>query len=101
MDAWINELLETYLGEIIDKSRDELTLADETCRQNEKELDELEKRYLALNLAEADRILLDGYIVCMQRADQRNADLSYVAGVRDTVKLLHGLDLLKDMAGQE
>lgn len=97
MDKFINKLLETHLGNIIDQSRDELILGDETGKQNERNLSQLEEKYLSLSLAEADRTLIDEYITCMQKADHRNADLSYVAGVRDTVRLLHSLDVLKGM----
>lgn len=93
MDKFINKLLETHLGNIIDQRRDELILADETCKQNERNLSKLEKRYLSLNLATADRILINDYITSIQKADHRNADLSYIAGVRDTVKLLQSLNL--------
>lgn len=49
---------------------------------------------MALNLGETDKKLIDDYTACLQTVDQRNADLSYIAGVRDTVRLLHSLDLL-------
>lgn len=101
MDAFLNELLETHLGNIIDKSRDELILTDETCQQDEKDLNELEQRYTALNLARADRILINDYIACMQTVDHRNADLSYIAGVRDTIRIFRSLDLLKSMEEEE
>lgn len=101
MDKFINKLLETYLGSAIDRSRDELTLADETCKQNERNLRILEERYMSLNLDKDDRMLIDEYITCMQKADHRVADLSYIAGVRDTVKILHSLDLLQGMEEQE
>lgn len=49
MDAFVNELLETHLGIIIEQSRCELIRADKTCMQDEKDLSELEQRYRALN----------------------------------------------------
>ena len=101
MDKFVNALLETHLGNIIDKSRDELIMNDETCKQDEADLNELESRYMSLNLARADRLLINDYIACMQSVDHRNADLSYMAGVRDTVKLLHSLDVLKGIEEQE
>lgn len=101
MDAFINELLETHLGHIIDKSKDKLILEDEALQQDEKDLSDLEERYTALNLARADRMLINDYIACMQTVEHRSCDLSYLAGVRDTVKLLHSLDLLKSMEEQE
>lgn len=101
MDAFINELLETHLGNIIDKSKDKLILEDETLQQDERDLSDLEQRYTALNLAKADRLVINDYIACMQTVEHRNLDLSYLAGVRDTVRLLHSLDLIKSVELQE
>ena len=97
MDELINELLETHLGRIIDQSRDELTSADELFQQDEADLSELEERYMALELCETDRLLIDDYIACIQTAAHRISDLSYIAGVRDTVRILRSLDLLEGM----
>lgn len=98
MEKFINELLETCLGRMIDQRRDEITLADETCRQNERNLHKYEERYMALDsLANADRMLIDEYILCIEKADHRNADLCYLVGIRDTIKVLCSLNLLKGM----
>jgi len=96
MDAFVNELLETHLGNIIDQSRCELIRADKTCMQDEKDLSELEQRYTALSLDRADRLVINDYIACIQTVEHRSCDLSYLAGVRDTVKLLHSLGAIKD-----
>ena len=101
MDAFINELLETYLGHIIDKSKDKLILEDETLQQDEKDLSDLEERYTALNLAKSDRLVVNDYVALLQTIEHRNCDLSYLAGVRDTVRLLHSLDLIKSVELQE
>lgn len=96
MDAFIEELLETHLGHMIDKSKDKLILEDEILQQDEKDLSDLEERYTALNLAKSDRLVINDYIACMQTVEHRNLDLSYLAGVRDTVKLLHSLGAIND-----
>lgn len=101
MNAFINELIETHLGNIIDKSKDKLILEDETLQQDEKDLSDLEQRYTALNLAKADRIIVNDYIACIQTIEHRSLDLSYLAGVRDTIRLLHSLDLIKSVELQE
>lgn len=101
MDAFIEELLETHLGHMIDRSKDKLILEDETLQQDEKDLSDLEERYTALNLAKADRLIVNDYIACIQTIEHRSLDLSYLAGVRDAVKLLHSLDLLKSIEEQE
>lgn len=101
MDAFINQLLESHLGNIIDKSKDKLILEDETLQQDEKDLSDLEERYTALNLAKSDRIVINDYIACLQTVEHRSLDISYLAGVRDTVRLLHSLDLIKSVELQE
>ena len=40
--------------------------------------------------------VIDDYIACLQTRDERYSDLSYAAGVRDTINLLKGLGMLKD-----
>lgn len=101
MDKFIDKLLETSLGNAIDQSRDRLVLADDVCNANEAKLRVLEERYLSLNLDKADRTLIDEYITCLQKTDHRISDFGYIAGVRDTVKVLHSLDLLQGMEEQE
>ena len=78
MDRLINELLETYLGQIID-------------------LGKLEEQYAALEHSETEKLLINKYISCIETIAHRNADLSYIAGVRDTVRLLRSLDLLRGL----
>ena len=41
-------------------------LADERCKQGERELRVLEKRYMDLNLGETDKKLIDDYTACLQ-----------------------------------
>lgn len=101
MDKFINKLLENYLGNAIDRSRDKLVLADDICNANEAELGILEDKYMSLRLAKTDKTIIDEYITCMEKTYHRIADLSYIAGVQDTVKALHHFDLLKDMEEQE
>ena len=38
--------------------------------------------------------MIDDYIACMQTRDERYSDLSYAAGVRDTIDLLKGMGML-------
>ena len=97
MDRLINELLETYSGQIIDKSRDELILADEICQRDQADLGKLEEQYAALELSETEKLLINKYISCIETIAHRNADLSYIAGVSDTVRLLRSLDLLRGL----
>lgn len=97
MDDYINKLLDEHLGSIIEESRCKLIKADKTFLQDEKDLSELEQRYTSLNLSKSDRLVANDYIACLQTVEHRNADLSYLAGVRDTVKLLHSLGVIKKL----
>lgn len=98
MERLINDLLESCLGRMIDQHLDDITLADGTCRQNERKLGKLEERYMALeSLSDDGRTLIDEYITCLMKADHRNTDLCYLVGVRDTIKVLCSLNLLKGM----
>jgi hypothetical protein len=96
MTNWINELLETNLRLIIDESRNKLALEDKIYEGDKADLKELEAYYMALDIADNDRAVIDDYIACMQTTNLRYADLSYIAGVRNTMKFLHGLDLIGD-----
>ena len=96
MDKLINQLIYEKLGSCMDKSRDALLLEDETYINDEKDKEALETRYDSLNLKEHDRIVINDYIACIGTLNSRIADLSYIAGVSDTVKLLNSLGLLKE-----
>lgn len=96
MDNLINKLIKESLGSIMDKSRDALLLEDETYIHDDNDKEALEKRYDDLMLDEKDRMVINDYIDCKDTINSRIADLSYIAGVSDTIKLLNGLKLLKE-----
>lgn len=96
MDSLINKLIKENLGNIMDKSRDVLLLEDEIYIHDSSDKEALEKRYDALRLNEKDRIVINDYIACKDTISSRIADLSYIAGASDTVKLLNSLKLLKE-----
>ena len=59
------------------------------------DLSELEDRYEALDLDKHDRMIIDDYIACMNSSMCRANDISYFAGVRDTLSFLIQAGLLK------
>ena len=67
---------------------------DTVIRQNNAELEELRSQYENLDICEEDKQVIDDYIACMQTRDERYSDLSYAAGVRDTIDLLKGMGML-------
>ncbi len=96
MDNLINKLIQENLGNIMDKSRDALLLKDEIYIHDNNDKKALEKRYDSLRLDEKDRIVINDYIACKDTISSRIADLSYIAGVSDSIKLLNSLGLLKE-----
>lgn len=95
MEDIISKLIERGLGNIMDKSRDPLILKDEIYLQDSKDLSELEDRYEALDLDKHDRMIIDDYFACAESVRARINDLSYIAGIRDTVLFLNELGLIK------
>ena len=64
-------------------------------RQDNEDLKYLESRYEDLKLSHSVKRIIDDYIACLQTRDERYADLSYAAGVRDTINLLQGMGMLR------
>ena len=69
------------IAEAIDATRKNICAEDEIYQQDEKDVDELTKRFMDLDLPEYDRMIIDDYIACLQTVDCRYADISYMAGV--------------------
>lgn len=67
---------------------------DAYIMQDNDDLRYLEGRYEQLNLPHTVKRVIDDYIACMQTRDERYSDLSYAAGVRDTIDLLKGMGML-------
>lgn len=67
---------------------------DAYIMQDNDDLKYLEGRYEQLNLPHTVKRVIDDYIACMQTRDERYSDLSYAAGVRDTIDLLKGMGML-------
>jgi hypothetical protein len=42
-------------------------------------------------------MVINDYIACTATVNHRYADISYMAGIRDTVKMLVSLGLIKDI----
>ena len=78
------------------KEQDRVDEEDSYIKQDNEDLKYLEGRYEQLQLPHTVKRVIDDYIACMQTRDERYSDLSYAAGVRDTINLLKGLGMLKD-----
>lgn len=98
MEKQINTWVIMEMGQFMGKSHQKLTLSDETYQNDCKDAKELEKQYETLNLTKRQKMLVNDYISCMKSADCRYSELSYMAGVQDTLKILMYLGLLNNTA---
>lgn len=96
MENIMNKLINMGIRDFIDESREKLALEDEAYLIDKRDEDALERRYLELDLPRKQRILIDDYIACMKTAGIRYADISYIAGIKDAVRMFAKLGLLKD-----
>lgn len=96
MEDLISKVLEAGMGNVIDKRRDLLLLADEVYQQDCADLDELEERYMHLDLPEESKMIIEDYMACSDTAHCRANDLCYMAGIRDAILFLNQVGLLKN-----
>jgi len=96
MEKQINTWVIMEMGQFMGKSHQKLTLSDETYQNDCKDAKELEKQYEALNLTKRQKMLVNDYIACTKSADCRYSELSYMAGIQDTIKILTYLGLLNN-----
>ena len=94
MDKFVNKLIERHLGAFMDRSRDKLALSDKLYKRDLSDSYELEERYNALELGKKERILINDYIACLMTREHRMADISYMAGISDSIKFLNAIGLL-------
>ena len=95
MNKFINDLLQKGLGNFIDKSRDALIWDDEEYQKCSREEDESEEKYLELGLTREQVKIINSYVSDVRTTNHRYSDLSYLAGVKDTVGMLVSLEMIK------
>lgn len=96
MENLINKLINMGMGEFIEGSRKELALGDDAYLKDKEDEDDLEQRYMELDLPRKQRVLINDYIACVKTAGIRYSDISYMAGIKDTVQMFVQLGLLKN-----
>ncbi|MEZ3485445.1 MAG: hypothetical protein K1W22_02300 [Lachnospiraceae bacterium] len=94
MEQIMKKMMDMGMKQFMDKSREELSMSDATYMSDHEDEMELEQRYMELQLERNQRILVNDYIACMHTAYNRYADICYVAGMKDAVKMLSRLGLL-------
>lgn len=94
MDNYINKLIKSGIGQFIDKSRDELLLKDSIYIKEIEYLENLEEKQRSLTLSKEEFQVIDAYISIIEKCSNKCSDISYFAGIKDTILLQH-LDLIK------
>ena len=97
MDRLIDDLLKKGLGNFIDRSRDALIWDDEIYQKCSREEDKAEEEFLGLGLTVGQVKIINNYVSDVRATNHRYSDLSYLAGVKDTVGMLVSLDMIKGM----
>lgn len=101
MNKLIEDLIEKGMGNFMDVSRYILAQADEIYLNDRKDENELEQRYESLGLTREQRIIVNDYIACASTVNHRYANISYMAGIRDTVTMLVSLGLIRGVEAGE
>lgn len=96
MEKLINKLIRLGIRGFMDESRQKLAMEDEIYLKDSEDEEELEQQYIGLDMPRKQRILINDYIACMKTANIRYSNISYMAGVKDTVKMLMQLGMLKE-----
>lgn len=101
MNKFINDLIGKGMGNFMDHSRDGLMWEDEIHKKAREEEDEWEKKVKELGLGREQEKVIDKYISSIFTVTQRYADISYMAGIKDTVGMLVSLNLIKGVEMEE
>ena len=101
MNKLINDLLKRGLGNFIDRSRDALIWDDEIYQKCSREEDESEEKCLNMGLTKEQEKIIKKYVSDIRATEHRYADISYMAGIMDTVKMLVSLGLIKGVEDGE
>lgn len=94
MNGDYNILIENGLDMLMENSIRELLETDEIYQKDIADENELEIKYMHLNLAKEDKRIIDDYISCIQSTLDHYSEVAYMAGVKDTITLLSSLDLI-------
>lgn len=96
MEPIIEKVMDMGIGQFMDKSRQGFSKSDAAYLKYGWKEEELERKFMNLDLSNHQRLIINDYISCMKTADNREADISYIAGVKDAIKMFVRLGLLKE-----
>ena len=97
LNKFINDLRKKGLGNFIDRSRDSLIWDDEEYQKCSREEDEAEEKCLNMGLTIWQKKAIKHYVSDIRATEHRYADLSYLAGVKDTLGVLVSLGMIGGM----
>lgn len=101
MEGFINDLLDMGMGQYMDTSRQELIKTDELYRKYLMDEGKFERQCMNLGLPDEQKSLINDYIDSIKTCDNRYSDISYMAGIKDAVRMFCCLGLLKDMKASD
>lgn len=78
------------------QSRLKFSLSDKYLQQDNADLILFQNRYEDLNMHYTVRRVMDDYIACMHSKEERLAELSYCAGIKDAVTLMKSVGMLPE-----
>ena len=96
MEELIEKIIDSRISDVIDKRTDPLLLEDEEYQQDCTDLDNLETRYMKLDLPISLKRIIDDYIACLDTANCRANDIYYMAGIRDAILFFNKAGLIKE-----
>lgn len=88
MERYIRAYTLSRLACTLESHCNDILQNDAIYTQDLLDLDELEDRYLNLDLSQQQRRIINDYIACLESAKERKAELAYMAGTRDAAASL-------------
>ena len=79
MEKLIEVMTNMGMEQFAENTRQELVLSDQVILKD---------------IPREQKMFVNDYIACMKTADDRYADISYAAGVKDTIRMLSAVGLL-------
>ena len=89
-------VIANYIEKMMGERRQRIFNSDKYIQQDNGDLDYLEERYSSLKIPYVMRRVVDDYIACLESRDERYADMSYVAGMGDAIKMLMNMGVLNN-----
>ena len=90
----VKVLLNNKIEKMMQESRERMNTVDEYLRQDNADLEELERRYENLNIHSGVKRIIEDYMACMRSHEERVSELSYYSGIVDAIKLMKSMGVL-------